>query len=170
MEYLNDRYPYGRKCDAICCYYSYPDTAIIQAVVDCQKRLIISREFHFQKAPKAEIAKVLKNLTVFVNKNDYFANSLGYLKAYYLDFDDEADLEMLTDEFAELLDNNRVIYEAEKTKTKHREQCLQMAVKALNESLASGVTSFTERREPFVNPRDLHYRDYVPLKQNHPIY
>lgn len=168
--YINEKYPYGSKCDAICCYYEYGDIITMQGVVNWQQRLIIVKEIHFGKVEKDEIVKLISGEHPWINKNDYFAKALGYLKSYYLDFNDESDIKMLTDEFTELIDNNRVVYEAQKTNSKNRDKCLQLVVKALHESLVSGVSSFMERKEPFLNPYDIHYRDYVPPKQNSPIF
>ncbi len=159
MGYLNERYPY-RYNDAICCYYSWEDTCILQGVVNWKKELIIVKEHHFSKTSKAEIATIINLGYPWINKNPYFADELS--SCYYQDFNDESDLAMLDEIGEELLDTKRFIFEPEKTPTKHRPQCLQMMLKALNYALNSTSHTFSTRGKEnyFLNPGEVWYRDY----------
>jgi len=158
MEYyLNERYPYQRN-DAIACYYTYEDTCVLKGKVDGKRKLIVSDEIWFPKdSTKEEIAQSLILYSKpWINKNDYFAQTVGY--CYYLDFKDENDLTMLTDEFEQLLDNNRFCYEAERTGTKNRDKSLKILVKALSYALNSRsksgpvIVGGTPLKNPFKGP------------------
>ncbi|WP_414588981.1 hypothetical protein [Scytonema sp. PCC 10023] len=155
MEYyLNERFPYQRN-KAIACYYTYEDTCILKGKVDDERKLIVYDELWFGKdSTKEQIAQSLKSYSdPWINKNDYFAQVVGY--CYYLNFRDEDDIAMLTDEFQELHDNDRFLYEGERTGTKHRDKCLQILVKALSYALNSrsiGGGSLSGKSESFRNP------------------
>lgn len=155
MEYyLNERFPY-RSNDASACYYTYEDTCVLKGRVNDERKLIVYDEIWFEKdSTKEEIAQSLAPYSdPWINKNDYFAQVVRY--CYYLNFRDEDDIAMLTDEFQELLDNNRFCYEAERTGTKNRDKCLQILVKALSYALNSpsrSIAIVTAKQEPFRNP------------------
>lgn len=163
MGYLNERYPYQYK-DAICCYYTWEDCCILQGVVNWKQELIIVKEYHFSRTSKAEIATIINFVHPWVNKNPYFADKLS--TCYYQDFNDESDLAMLDEIGEELLDTDRFIFEAEKTPTKYRPQCLQMMLKALNYALNTTWASFSSRGKEgyFLDPVEVCYRDYNFMK------
>lgn len=158
MEYLNERYPYEYG-DAIACFYSYPDTCILQGVISWDKKLIIVKEYWYQNASKTNVADVIKFTEPWINKNSYLADMLG--GCYCTDFSDENDLMMLEDGFKELKDGGRIVYEAEKTDTKNRDKCLQILTKALSLALNSPYTtqSFSHRgNQYFPNPREIAFK------------
>jgi putative heme degradation protein len=139
MGYLNEKYEY-RNNDAVVCYYTYKDCCIMQGVATWDKKLIVVREYHFERKAKKEIAEFIGWVKLWINKNEYLKQAIRY--CYALDFSDELDLEMLADEFEEITDTGRFINMAKKTESKHRDKCLQMLVKSLNYALNRGSISY----------------------------
>jgi hypothetical protein len=136
MEYLNEKQPYTHN-NAIACYYSYDETCILHGSVNAKKELVILDEFNFEKKSITFIADYLAEFKIkcWINKNDYLANLLK--SCYYLDFQDEQDVEQLSDLFKSLLENNRIVFECEKQIKSSREKTMPILVKALNYMLFS---------------------------------
>lgn len=167
MEYLNEKYPY-KYGDAISCYYSYTDTCVLQGVITWDKKLIIIKEYWFQKESMMNVASLIKFTYPWIAKNDYLAEL--FRGCYFADFSDENDLILLQDIFQELKDNQRIIYEAERTPTKNRDKCLQILMKALNPalSLPSKRYSFSHHgNENFPKPREISERG---IPEENPVY
>lgn len=155
MEYLNEKYPYTYG-DAVACSYNYEDTCILQGVITWDKKLIIVREYWFQKESMTNVASRLKFTKPWIKKNNYFGEL--FRACYFADFSDENDLLMLQDIFQELKDNKRIIYEAERTATRKRDECLQILMKALNPALNSSGKRYSfshHGNEDFPEPRDI---------------
>jgi hypothetical protein len=169
MGYLNEKYEY-RNNDALVCYFTYKDCCIMQGVATWQKKLIVVREYHFERKAKEEIAKFIDCAYPWINKNPYFKQAVG--ECYGLDFTDESDIEMLEDEFEEIVDAKRFINVANKTGSKHRDKCLQMLVKSLNYTLNHKSNSFILANtyhcgfgQKFANSASVYWHEY-PTSEN----
>lgn len=141
MEYMNDLYPYTTST-ALACFYTYQKTCILHGEITSDKALVINQEFNFEKKSVVFISDFLNEFGEYpwINKNPYLASQIG--RCYYLDFDNERDMQQLGDLFESLADEERVIFNYEKKVDSGRENTLPILIKAFSLALfAKGATT-----------------------------
>ena len=140
---MNDLYKYTDRT-AVACFYTYEKTCILHGEVTPDKSLVINEEFNFHKKSIVLIADFLKRFDeyIWINKNDYLGSAIG--RCYCVDFLNVEEMAQLSDLFASLVDENKVIFNYEKKVDSARENALPILTKAFSNVLFNRDARLTD--------------------------